>query len=285
MVVLPRNIVYEGLGVRGDGSLGYWSQETIHFFSHHHNDDCISDYYSLETSVGDGRGGFRYQETIQYSPGNFEFYCCGDQSGDGGRSGLRSQNTIHSYFINCGANVDCDGRGGYMSHTSHSPSHNIGGDGRFLGCSIYSCPVHESVHGDERGGHRSQTSHLLSHNHGEQCIAPTGSPQYDFPWCGGGEMIQKFMKAVDFIHIKITLIILIQACHHAQRFCPYCTSPPIYAPYIVAQHQNIPSFGYSYFQPHSCVLYSIPLNLLHHVFRPYSSWSMTDNRSTRRNHQ
>ena len=136
MVVLPRSIVYEWLSVICDENLGYWSQETSHLFSHHHNDDGISDYYSLETSVGDGRCGLRSQETSQYSPRNFEFYCCGDQSGDGGRSGLRSQNTIHSYFINCGASVDGYGRGGYMSYTSHSPSHNIGGNGRFLGCSI-----------------------------------------------------------------------------------------------------------------------------------------------------
>ena len=128
----------------------------------------------LKVFVGDGRGGFRSQDTSQSSPHNCGFYFCGDQSGDGGRCVFRYQKTMHYYFFNCGENVDGDERGGYMSHTRYYPSHNIDGNGRFLGCSISYCPVDKSVHGDERGINRSQTIQLLSHNHGGQSSTPTG---------------------------------------------------------------------------------------------------------------
>ena len=86
----------EGLGVGGGGSLVYWSQDTIHLYSHHLNDISISDDVSIGVSAGDGRGGFS------------------------------SRKTVHSSSRNFVAIVDGYGRGGYRSHTIHSPSHNQG---------------------------------------------------------------------------------------------------------------------------------------------------------------
>ena len=68
----------KGLGVGNDGSLVYWSQETIHYSSHHRNYNGISDGGSLEVSAGDVRGGFRSQETSHSSYWNCGVYRCGD---------------------------------------------------------------------------------------------------------------------------------------------------------------------------------------------------------------
>ena len=37
--------------------------------------------------------------------------------------------------------------------------------------------------------------------------------------------------------------------------CPYCTSYPIYAPYGVSQHPNIPPLGYLYIPPTTFIPY------------------------------
>ena len=87
-------------------------------------------------------------------------------SGDDGRGGYRSQETIHSSPSNRGARIDIDRRGGYRSQTRHSSSHNTVGIGTFLGLSFYYCPVEENVLGDERVGYRSQTSHDYYNNIG-----------------------------------------------------------------------------------------------------------------------
>ena len=48
------------------GSIGNWPRETSYSSSHHSNDNGISDYVSNEVSTGDGRSGFRSQDTSQY---------------------------------------------------------------------------------------------------------------------------------------------------------------------------------------------------------------------------
>ena len=58
----------------------------------------------------------------------------GDLSGGNGRGGFRYQETIHYYFISHEESVDGDGKGGYRYHTRHYTSHNLCGDeirGRF----------------------------------------------------------------------------------------------------------------------------------------------------------
>ena len=75
----------------GDGSLVYWSQETIHFSARHLNEDGIYDGEIIGVSAGDGRRGFRSQEIIQYFSHNRRFYISGDRSGDDGRDVYSSQ--------------------------------------------------------------------------------------------------------------------------------------------------------------------------------------------------
>ena len=41
-----------------DRSLGYWYQDTIHYYSHYHNDKAIYDGEGLEVSLGDVRCGY-----------------------------------------------------------------------------------------------------------------------------------------------------------------------------------------------------------------------------------
>ena len=57
-------------------------------------------------SEGDGRRGFRSQDTRQSSSFNIGFYRCGDQSGDDGRGGYRYQETSNSSSRNHGSRVD-----------------------------------------------------------------------------------------------------------------------------------------------------------------------------------
>ena len=92
----------------GDGSLGYWSHETIHSSSHCCKDDIISDDESLEVPVGDGRRGHRYLETSHSSTCNRRYYHISDV----GRSGSRSQETIDPSSPNYGTRVYVEVRGG-----------------------------------------------------------------------------------------------------------------------------------------------------------------------------
>ena len=64
-----------------------------------------------------------------------------DQRGDYGRDIFISQETSHSLFFNIGASVISDGRVGYKSHTSHSPSYNPCGISIFLDCSVTYHPI------------------------------------------------------------------------------------------------------------------------------------------------
>ena len=96
----------------GDGSLGYWSQDTSHSPYHHCNNNDISNDESLGVSVGDIKRGFRSQETSHYSSRNCVVYRHGDQSCDDGRGGYMYQYTIHYSSLNSGARVDFYRRGG-----------------------------------------------------------------------------------------------------------------------------------------------------------------------------
>ena len=100
------------------------------------------------------------QETI-----NSYYRNCGvHHFGDDGRGGYRYQDTSHSYSCNHGAGVDVDRRGGYRSQTNHSSSHNPGGHGRLLSLPASSCTVDDNVDKDERlrysgqGDERGDTS-------------------------------------------------------------------------------------------------------------------------------
>ena len=96
----------------------------------------------------------------------------GDHSGYDGRREFRSQDTSHYSFHNYGESFDGDDRGGYMSHTIHSPSHNPGSLSRLLG--FY-------VSGDDRGGHMFHNIQFHSHNYGGQCRYHSRFPQDTFP--------------------------------------------------------------------------------------------------------
>ena len=85
----------------GDGSLGYWSQETIKFPSHHLNEYIIYDGESLRVYEGGGRHGFKSQEIIQYFSHNCGFYPTGNQSGDDGRGVYRSQYQPQFFSKSC----------------------------------------------------------------------------------------------------------------------------------------------------------------------------------------
>ena len=123
------------------GGLRYWSRKTRHSTSQHLNEDGISDNESLGVSAGEERRGYRSIETTLSYFKCFVVYHSGDQSGDYGRGGNRSQGTRHYSTHNCGSIVDIDRRGEYRSHTSHYYSHNPGGRGRLLGLSFYSIPI------------------------------------------------------------------------------------------------------------------------------------------------
>ena len=77
----------------------------------------------------------------------------GDISRDNKRQVFGSQEIINYYFQNLGESVDGDGRGGYMSQTRHSTSHNPCGSGILFFLSVAYHTVHKSVHGDDRGDH------------------------------------------------------------------------------------------------------------------------------------
>ena len=81
-----------------DRSLRNWYLENNHYPSHQCNGNVITDDESLGLSTGDGRGGYRSQDTIHYSSHNIGFYHIGDQSGDYGIGGYRFQETIHYYY-------------------------------------------------------------------------------------------------------------------------------------------------------------------------------------------
>ena len=81
----------------------------------------------------------------------------GDSSGDDGKTGFSSQETIHYSFQNRVDIFNGDGISGYRYHTIPSLSHNPGGISILLGFSV--CDY-------DRSGHRSQTIHLPSYNHG-----------------------------------------------------------------------------------------------------------------------
>ena len=63
-----------------------------------------------------------------------------------------SVETSHYYFHSHGEIFDVDERSGYRSNTSHSYSHNAGGQGIMLCLYADSFCAHKKNHGDERGG-------------------------------------------------------------------------------------------------------------------------------------
>ena len=85
----------EGLSIDGDGSIRYAYLETSHSSSHSINDGGISDGGVIWLYEGDGRGGFRSQETSFSSSCNLGFFY-GDQSVDDGRYIYLYQETSHS---------------------------------------------------------------------------------------------------------------------------------------------------------------------------------------------
>ena len=106
------------------------------------------------------------------------------------------------------------------------------------------------------------------------------------------KLFNAVIKSVYYIHIKIILIVLIQACHntliqschhtliqichHTLCSCPCCTSYPMYAPYGVSYHLHIPSLGYLNHQPPSIIPSSMSSNLLTPHLCPRSSRRMSE---------
>ena len=69
-----------------------------HSLSHNRNSNGISDYDSLEVSVGDVKHGHRSQDTSHYSSRNRGVY----YSGGGGIGRYRHQDISHNYERNSG---------------------------------------------------------------------------------------------------------------------------------------------------------------------------------------
>ena len=69
-----------------------------------------------------------------------------DISVDNGIHIFRSQETSHSYSLNCGETVHVDWIGGYMYHTSHYSYHNPVDHGILLNLYVSPCCVHKFVH-------------------------------------------------------------------------------------------------------------------------------------------
>ena len=112
-----------GFKIIGNGSLGYWSRETIHSSSCHCNEYVISYDESLEVSADNGRHGYRYLETSHSSSHNHVVY----NSGNNGRGVYRYQDISHSYSCNCVIQSVDDVRCGYRyQETIHSYSRNHG---------------------------------------------------------------------------------------------------------------------------------------------------------------
>ena len=55
-------------------SLGYWSLETSHSFSHHRNENGISEDKIIEVSTGDGKHGYWSLNTTHSSSCNRRFF-------------------------------------------------------------------------------------------------------------------------------------------------------------------------------------------------------------------
>ena len=83
--------------------------------------------------VGYERRGFRYLEIFHSYSHNSKVYHSGDKIGDNGRFGYRYQETSNFSSLNCVSRFDIDCIGGYRSHNRHSSSHNAGVHGRLLG--------------------------------------------------------------------------------------------------------------------------------------------------------
>ena len=108
------------------------------------------------------------------------------------------------------------------------------------------------------------------------------------------KILKTVMKSMSYIHIKIVLIIIIQACHHTFCqachhtlikvcrntifLCPYCTSTPVYAHYGVKYHPLISPLGYSHIPPPSILPSSMSPNLLPPDSHPNFSSSMSETR-------
>ena len=82
------------INMSGDGSLGYRSQETSHYYFNNFNDGGIYDYESLGVSEGDGRLGYWFLESSYSSSRNCGIYHIGDQSGENGIWVYRRPGTI-----------------------------------------------------------------------------------------------------------------------------------------------------------------------------------------------
>ena len=174
--------------MRYNGSLGYRSHKTSYYSYRRQNDDEeSSEEEVLEVYLGEESCGNRSIDNRQCSSSNCgvcesrehgyqvkihsNLSNCGDRGhrssmtshyasrNSGGyvdRGGYRSQETIHSYSRNQGTMVDVEGRGGYMSQTSHYSSPNLGERGIWLTFSG------DNIGGDGRVGYRSHNRHYLS---------------------------------------------------------------------------------------------------------------------------
>ena len=69
---------------------------------------------------------------------------------------------------------------------------------------------------------------------------------------------------------------------HQVCLCPYCTSNPIYAPYLVAHYPRIPSLCYLHHPSPSILPFYMPKNLLSTDSCPCSSMSMIKHRRVMR---
>ena len=218
-----------------------------------------------ETVDGYWRGGYKSQtsHSSSHNPCDyFKFLCIsvdsrhvgdilhdnirGDIRVDNGRRVSSSKEIRHSSFKNDGEIVDGDGRSGYMYHIIPSPFHNPGNLGRSLGFYINS---------HKRSVHRSQISQFSSYNHGGLYIFHPSSPQ---------EAILRGVKGY-FPHQNHPYYSYTIMPPHPHKNIPprpytsmpphpifyllYCTSTPMYVPYVVAQNPHITYLGYLHRKP------------------------------------
>ena len=166
-----------------------------------------------------------------------------------------------------------------MSQTSIYPSHNSGDHGRSYGFHSFGYTI---------SGNRYQTRQFSAYNHSGLNIAHPSFTQEDIPRGVHGENLHQNHPYYYYTSMpthpnqrmpphpnhNMPLHFYSKITPHQVFLCPYCTSNPIYSPYVVPHYPYIPPVGY---------LHTSYSRLPSHVLPPHSKRNMSESISMRRN--
>ena len=221
---------------------GAYRYPTSHYYPHNQGERGIFLTLSGDTVGSYGRVGQRSHTSHSSS-------LKGDSRGDIARRVISSEEINHSSLLSFGESVDGVGRNGFRSRTNPSPSHHSVDYSRLY--SFYN-------YGDKRSGHRSHTIQFSAYNYGAINISHPRFPQeaisrgvyvknlhqnhpyYYYP----SIPINPHPSMIPHSHHNIPPHIYPSIPPHQVFLCPYFTSTPMYAPYVVPHYSPIPPLGY-----------------------------------------